>query len=338
MSSVDLTTLLSAVSDAAPAGPNLEDDASFGALQTAAKGKPEQQFGETVIPGEEPDWRQVKSLALSLLEKTRDLRAGVTLTRALIHTDGVEGAADGLALMRGWLDGMWDALHPQLDPADPDPMQRTNTLAALDDYDAAVRAARDMPIVAAPRAGRFSYKDVLVATNKLPAPAGQGDAPSFAAIEAAFQDAALEDVQKTAVDLGRALESIAGIEKAFASHVGAARGVSLSGLSGVLKGAHQMVSEQLAKKIPQAVDEAGGAGAGAPGAPQQAPGAIRTRDDVMKTLDKLCEYFDRNEPSSPVPILLRRAKRLINKSFLDIVRDMASNGVSQVELLRGSEE
>jgi type VI secretion system protein ImpA len=55
-------------------------------------------------------------------------------------------------------------------------------------------------------------------------------------------------------------------------------------------------------------------------------------------LDKLCDYFDRNEPSSPVPILLRRAKRLINKSFMDIVRDMASNGVSQVELLRGSEE
>jgi type VI secretion system protein ImpA len=335
MSSIDLTSLLSAVSDAAPAGPNLEDDASFAELATAAKGKPEQQFGETVIPGEEPDWRQVKSLAVGLLGKTRDLRVGVTLTRALMVTDGVEGVADGLALMRGWLDGMWDALHPQLDPADPDPIQRTNTLAALDDYDAAVKAARDMPIVAAPRVGRFSYKDVLVATNKLPTPVGQTDAPSFAAIEAAFQDASLEDVQKTAADLARALESIAGIEKSFTAHVGAARGVSLSDLSGVLKGAHQTVSEQLAKKTPQAVDEAGGVVAGVP---PQAAGVIRTRDDVLKTLDKLCDYFDRNEPSSPVPILLRRAKRLINKSFMDIVRDMASNGVSQVELLRGSEE
>ena len=338
MSSIDLKSLLSAVSDAAPAGPNLEDDVSFAELITAAKGKPEQQFGETVIPGEDPDWRQVKSLALGILGKTRDLRVGVTLTRALMVTDGVEGVADGLSLMRGWLDGMWDALHPQLDPADPDPIQRTNTLATLDDYDAAVRAARDMPIVAAPRVGRFSYKDVLVATNKLPAPAGQTDAPSFAAIEAAFQDSSLEDVQKTAAELGRALESIVGIEKAFVTHVGAARGVSLSGLTAVLKGAHQTVSEQLAKKAPQAVDEAGGVVVGAGGAPAQASGAIRTRDDVLKALDKLCEYFDRNEPSSPVPILLRRAKRLINKSFMDIVRDMASNGVSQVELLRGSEE
>lgn len=338
MSSIDLTRLLSAISDAAPAGPNLEDDASFTELQTAARGKPEQQFGETVIPGEDPDWRHVKSLALGVLGRTRDLRVGERLTRALIRTDGAEGLADGLALMRGWLDGIWDALHPQLDPADPDPIQRTNTLAPLDDYEAAVRAVRDMPIVTAPRGGRFSFKDVLVATNKLPAPAGQTDPPSFAAIEAAFQDAALEDVQKTAADLDRAIESIVGIEKAFATRVGATRGVSLSDLSGVLKGARQVVAEQLAKKSPPTADAAGEAGTGAVGAPQQASGAIRTRDDVVKTLDRLCEYFDRNEPSSPVPILLRRAKRLINKSFLDIVRDMASNGVSQVEALRGSEE
>lgn len=336
MSSVELASLSSAISDAAPAGPNLEDDASFTELQSATQGKPEQQFGETVIPGEDPDWRQVKSLALGVLGRTRDLRVGVVLTRALIRTDGALGLADGLTLMHAWLDGMWDALHPQLDPADPDPIQRTNTLAALDDYEAAVRATRDMPIVTSARVGRYSYKDVLVATNKLPV--GKADAASFAAIEAAFQDTALEDVQQTAADLGRALEAIAGIEKAFTTRVGAARGVSLSQLSAVLKGAHQTVTDQLAKKLPQAVDDAGGAVAGAAGAAQQAPGTIRSRDDVVKTLDKLCEYFDRNEPSSPVPILLRRAKRLINKSFLDIVRDMASNGVSQVEVLRGSEE
>jgi type VI secretion system protein ImpA len=120
--------------------------------------------------------------------------------------------------------------------------------------------------------------------------------------------------------------------------VGAARGVSLSQLAAVLKGAQQTVTEQLAKKIPQAVEDAAGAAAGGSGAPAQPPGTIRTRDDVVKALDKLCEYFERNEPSSPVPILLKRAKRLVNKSFMDLVRDMASNGVSQVELLRGSEE
>jgi type VI secretion system protein ImpA len=340
MSSIDLSSLTSAVSEAAPAGPNLEDDPLFSDLEVSAKGKPEQQFGETVIPAEEPDWRQAKSKALDLLGKTRDLRAGVTLTRALIRTDGAEGLADGLSLLQGWLDGMWDAVHPQLDPADPDPIQRVNSLGALDDFEASLRAVRDIPLVASRAIGRFAYKDVLVASGKLPAPAGQGDPPSFAAIEAAFQDASVEDVQKTASDLDRALGAIAGIEGAFTSRVGAARGVALGQLTSLLKGARQTVAEQLEKKTASsgiAVEEVAGVPGAAP-APRAVPGEVRTRDDVMKALDKICEYFDRHEPSSPVPILLRRAKKLVNKSFMELVRDMASNGVSQVEVFRGPEE
>jgi type VI secretion system protein ImpA len=340
MSSIDLSSLMSAVTEAAPAGPNLEDDPAFSDLENSAKGKPEQQFGETKIPAEEPDWRQVKSKALDILGKSRDLRVGVTLTRALVRTDGVEGLADGLELLSGWVNGVWDAVHPQLDPTDPDPIQRANTLGALDDFETIVRAVRDMALVASRAVGRYSYRDVLVATNKLPAPAGQGDPPSFAAIEAAFQDVSLEETQKTGADLDRALAAISSIETAFTARVGAARGVALGQLTAMVKGARQTVAEQIAKKT--AAGEVGeGETAGAPGAaaaPRGAPGEVRTRDDAMKAIDKICEYFDRHEPSSPVPILLRRAKRLVNKSFMDLVRDMASNGVSQVEVFRGPEE
>ena len=338
MSSIDLASLLSDVSEAEPAGPNLEDELQFAELVTTAKGKPEQQFDETVIPGEEPDWRRVKSLALDLIGRSRDLRVGATLTRALMRTDGFEGLADGLALIHGWADEMWDSVHPQLDPSDPDPIRRANALSGLDGFDSMIRAVREMPIVASRAVGRYSYKDVLVATNKLPAPAGQSDSPSLAAIGAAFQDAPIEDVQRTAGDLGRALEAIAGIEKAFTSRVGAARGVTFDQLSGTLKGAAQVVADQLANKSAAAGDAGVESADGAPSGPRAATGEIRTRDDVVKLLDKMCEYFERIEPSSPVPILLRRAKRLINKSFLDLVRDMASNGVSQVELFRGPEE
>ena len=64
-------------------------------------------------------------------------------------------------------------------------------------------------------------------------------------------------------------------------------------------------------------------------------GAIATRDDVVRTLDKLCEWFERNEPSNPAPLLLRRAQRLMSKSFIDIVRDLAPDGLTQIERLAG---
>jgi len=49
-----------------PCGPNLEYDESFMSLMNAAAGKPEQQYGDTVIPAEGPDWPTVRELALAL--------------------------------------------------------------------------------------------------------------------------------------------------------------------------------------------------------------------------------------------------------------------------------
>ena len=66
-------------------------------------------------------------------------------------------------------------------------------------------------------------------------------------------------------------------------------------------------------------------------------GEIATREDVVRVLDKMCDWYARAEPSSPVPLLLRRAKKLVHMEFMDIIRDLASDGVSQVERIRGEE-
>jgi type VI secretion system protein ImpA len=55
-------------------------------------------------------------------------------------------------------------------------------------------------------------------------------------------------------------------------------------------------------------------------------------------LDKICLYYERYEPSSPIPLLLQRSKRLVSANFMDIVRDLAPDGLSQVENLRGKDE
>jgi type VI secretion system protein ImpA len=52
----------------------------------------------------------------------------------------------------------------------------------------------------------------------------------------------------------------------------------------------------------------------------------------------LCEYYRRHEPSSPIPVLLRRAKRLVSKDFMDIIRDLTPSGIPEAELLAGAEK
>ena len=66
---LDLESLLQPIDESAPSGPDLEYDADFQELERLSQGKAEQQFGDTIIPAEEPEWRDVakRAEALSVL-------------------------------------------------------------------------------------------------------------------------------------------------------------------------------------------------------------------------------------------------------------------------------
>ena len=52
-----------------------------------------------------------------------------------------------------------------------------------------------------------------------------------------------------------------------------------------------------------------------------ASGAINSRNDVIQAIDRICDYYAMHEPSSPVPLLLRRAQGMVAKSFYEILED-----------------
>ena len=52
-------------------------------------------------------------------------------------------------------------------------------------------------------------------------------------------------------------------------------------------------------------------------------GPIRSRDDAVRAIDAICEYFERTEPTNPAPLMLQRAKRMISQSFLELLNDWA---------------
>ncbi len=68
------------------------------------------------------------------------------------------------------------------------------------------------------------------------------------------------------------------------------------------------------------------------------PGSIETAQDARTALDTVIAYFRRYEPSSPVPIILERAKRLVGADFMTIMKDLAPAGVDSVMLIGGLSE
>jgi type VI secretion system protein ImpA len=178
-----------------------------------------------------------------------------------------------------------------------------------------------------------------VAAGNAAAPA-DGATPNLAHIDAAFQDTGLAEHEAAAGVVQSAGVHLATIEALFQrEHAG--HGPGLDALADVLRQATFAVVSRLERRHAALPPERGEAKAGGPAGVSPAhPAAgfnadIRTRADVLRALDKICEYYAEFEPSSPLPLLLRRGRRLVSKSFLDIIRDMAPDGVSQVESIAG---
>jgi len=344
MSVIEIEALLSDIAADTPCGEDLEYDPLFAEMEKLAQETPERQYGDTIIPAEPPDWRGVKKAALSLLERTRDLRVAVYLARALLQSDGFPGFAEGLALVEGLIERYWDGVYPLLDPDDDnDPTLRINTIVALCDSETTLRDLRETPLVSSRALGRFSLRDVQVAMGVLTPVAGDDEElPTQSRLDAAFQDADLEVLQVTAEAVAGARERVERIEAALTDQVGVTQAPDMSDLTGVLKEVRQVLTEQLQRRGVSATGETEGQGESEDGAASGAAtgqrlvvGDIASREDVIRMLDKICDYFSRYEPSSPVPFLLKRAKNLVTKDFMEIMLDLAPGGTEQANLIFG---
>ena len=347
MASLDIEKLLAEISSDSPCGENLEYDAAFTAMESEAKGTPERQVGGSVEPAIPPNWKVLRKMVLELLERTRDLRLLVELARCNLSMEGLIGFTEAIALLRQSLENYWDTIHPQLDPDDDnDPTSRINILLILCDRDSFLLPLLTTPLVDSRLAGRFSLRDAQFATGKVTVPAGQ-TAPQLTVIQGAFSDVPPESVKDTQDALKSSLSDVNGIENYLTQQVGMGNAPSFAPIRDMLKEALHFVDEQvehlgLGGTANGEADEAGSDTpnlneAGAKNLTAGQIGGINNRKDVVRALELICEYYANNEPSSPVPLLARRAKRLVTMDFMEILQDLAPEGVSQVEIIKGSD-
>jgi type VI secretion system protein ImpA len=346
---IDIGSLVAQVSPESPCGENLEYDPLFGEMERAATGKPEQQFGNTVIPAEEPKWRDVQKLAIELLARTKDLRVATELARAELATNGLPSFTSALELIRGYIEQYWEHVHPQLDPDDGnDPAFRVNILESLCDDAKTVRLLRSTPLVSSRTFGRFNLRDVAVADGEIAAGAGVTEPPDWAKINAAFEESSVDDLKSNSIAVTAAIEHLNAIQRAFAAAVGSGNGVNFRQLLANLQSADKVYTSQLARKGVTVVaeeaaadsgdsNEAGGSGSATAG-PMRLTGTITTREDVLLALQKITEYYAQYEPSSPLPLLLQRCKRLVSATFLEIIQDLAPDVLSQISAMGGPQE
>lgn len=286
-------------------------------------------FGLRTPAATEPDWRALRAAALLALEKSKDLRLLAHLAAAVMRVDTLAEALQLIALPSTWLARYWEEVFPRVEE---DGIIRRNALVAFADRVAIIDPLRRLPLVAETQLGSFSLRDLDVAMGLQPNPEATANGDPQAKPDPKAKPAASMDQINAALSaadpqtLGRlhqlaitALKSLASVEETMCSRGGGSQVVpDLSPLVDVL----QHIERVLGPRIPQASADTVVAANSQVTSGVAAGGAVKTRTDVIGALDAVLSYYITQEPGSPVPLMIERAKRLMSMSFLEALADV----------------
>jgi type VI secretion system protein ImpA len=334
---IDIEALAKPVGDDNPVGENTEytDLAELERLAAGTPGTPDPETQE-LVGGEEPDWRKVSDAASGLLTRTKDLRAACILARAALATDGLGGLGAGLTLLARLLTDFWDGVYPQLDKDEnDDPIERLNALAYLCDISRFIAALRAAAFVESREIGRFTARDLDLATGRLPVAEG-ATAPTEDLIAAAWRsgDQAANQAKRDGVEQG--LAALAAIDALFRERTNDRPDLDV--LRQTLKRLKDFYDAQAQAEAAEQGDAAAADGSipssgGAEGGSRA--GALSSRADAVRILKQVSDFMRRSEPSSPAPMFIDRAIKVMQMDFASIVKELMPDAKERIELLGG---
>ena len=334
--------LLLPISADQPCGPDLSYDPRLEQLETILKGKPEVDIGSVKRPAEPPDWRELKEKSASFLGQSKHLRVALILCCSLLKTSGVIGFADGLRLIRGLLEQFWPTVYPLSDPEDNnDPTQRLNILQALtsprgsvDGWLTIVDYLYVAPLCQPKGAPPITFDQVQAARQKEKGDSAAANAPDIGKLGKAIQDAGPEAISSSYSALQQALATVQEMDQFLTTTLGAGNTISFEVLE---KTVQEMLSET-GRFLPGGapVNDSTEAASAAQGGGIAVSGSIATRDDVVRAIENICEYYRKFEPCSPVPYLLMRAQKLAVMNFVQAVQELNLGTVDSLRPSMGS--
>ncbi|MCH2163564.1 MAG: type VI secretion system protein TssA [Marinovum sp.] len=338
---MDLEVLLQSLGEDAPSGEDLEYDPVFTEMEIAAQPGEERQLGDQVIPAEDPDYKEVTAKAKDVLERSHDLRAAIFMAEAQLRLNGFPGFAKSTRYIARALDEYWETCHPQLDEDDDDPIMRINAVLTLADPSRILRGVRAAPLSKSRMFGGVTLRDIAVADGEITPSEDMENVFDHAQIAAAFKDTDEDELAEIVGAVSQAHMDVTAISAVFDDKT-PGQGPDLDPLLDLLAKAKASLGGDAPEGEASDGDVESDAGApvatAAPMAGGGGIGGINSPTDVQNAIDRIIAYYERSEPSSPVPILLMRAKKLVGADFLTIVKDMAPDGISNVNLVGGIEE
>lgn len=324
------TGLLEAIAAGHPCGESLEDTQLLASFDSYAL------FGRSAPLSAELDWRDIRDRSLEALAKSKDFRLLTHLAGAVVRTDGFAAFVGTLTVGARWLELWIDAVFPLVDE---DGILRRSALNGFADRMAIVDGVRRAPILTHRQLGSVSIRDIEIVTGHLIPAEGETGTVTEAQLEGLFAATSTDELRALHDQLNEAVASLKSMEQAVSLRSGAQAAPDFSTLSVPLARTLKRVTDHLATR-PAAAGEAASGAAVATGdaaaATDLAPvGTVRNRQDATRALDAVAAFFRTNEPSSPIPLLIERAKRLVAKDFLEVLAELAPEALAPAKAASG---
>ena len=361
----DLAGLLAPISPEAPAGRDLrEDDSLDGLYFRLREARREASAAERAAEAPSDDagprpldaspasalqqWRTLGELAIEALTgQSKDLEVAAWLTEALLRSDGLIGLTAGCRLMTGLADSFWDELFPQ--PDEEGIATRVAPVAALNGV------GRDGTLIQPLR------KIVLFErpTDNTPF--------YFYQYEQSAEIAGITDAEKRQERLDRGVLPLEVVENEAQTQIAHASLAELRQQVGTAAGAWQSLGQtvdaragadgaptsrvrDLLEKIRIVADHFAGPEAAAPEEATGSPsgvevtgavgaaspvvaGGLASREDALRALAQIAEFFRRTEPLSPITYTLQEALRRSRLTWPELLEEIVPDATSRSAIL-----
>lgn len=345
MALIDLSSLIQPIAGESPTGPDLDLEGDPDYMNFVAR--IEGQFPDSYFRFDRAQFvfeREYETVS-GLLGRSRDLRLLSILARLQILNRDVDGFKASVAAVAALLRERWDDVHPRGESGDF--LFRGVALQALEDAPTVLLPLAHVPLLPNRRAGQIFYRTIQVALGKVAPrldPEGQPieDVLEPGVIEKAFLDAGPDEIRGRKVlfdEIQASAKAIASItrDKAADNWVPLDKLLALTGeiiayLDAIIA---KLEPSSAAPDGDEAADEDGEQGGGASAAPRLR-GRVTTQVQVAAALAAVEDYLVASEPSNPSLLLVRQARDLVGKSFIDVLRVLEPNFAEQATFVIGT--
>lgn len=332
------------VSETTSCGNDLSDDAGFQNFFFMAEGQPEKYDGKNTLPAEPPSWTTIKKQALSYLAETKDLQLISVLSQAVLNTEGLAEFEQCLNGVADVISQSWQEIYPLLDEDDDDPQARLSAIGLLSDHKFVLNFLKSYPLAKSNLLGSVTLQELETSSDT-------------SQIKAIFKDSNQDDIIALHEATNACIKQLDAINKIFIENAGMEYCVNFDSLTKLLTQMNNAFDKYADVQLtcPAAGSEDNNQ-IGLDPAERLLTADIESRSnvenlsfansnikltsrsDVEKCLELICFYFEEHEPSSPVPLLMNRAKKVINLDFMGIVKEMAPESFEQLNKLGGLSE